>query len=264
MSDGLRVGFAGAGFIAGVHAAILAADARVSVAAVFDPDPQAAALFGLKTGARVLPDIDLLLGDVDALYICTPNALHAGLAVVALDAGLHVFSEKPMATSLAGAQAVHDAAMRARGVYQVDFNRRFAPVYAELKRRIDGGALTPRSALLKMNRGERQRPAWTGDASISGGFLYETPVHMLDLARFLFGEVEEVFVRARRSIYDELDDFSMLLTFVGGMSATLAPPPMRRGSFRSSGWRCTGSTRPPPARRWSASRSQPRLGSRRR
>jgi myo-inositol 2-dehydrogenase/D-chiro-inositol 1-dehydrogenase len=224
MTDGrVRIGFAGAGFIANVHAGILAADPRVRVATVFDANPQAAALFALRHGVAVAPSLDDLLRAIDALYICTPNASHAAIAVRALHSGLHVFSEKPMATSLEDARAVHSAATRATGsVYQAGFNRRFALVYKELKARIASGALTPTSALLKMNRGELQRPAWTGDAAISGGFLYETPIHMLDLARHLFGEPAEVICRARTTVYDQLDDFSMLFTFASGMSAVLA------------------------------------------
>lgn len=221
MADVLRVGFAGAGFIANVHAGILAQDARVRVRAVHDPDAHAAALFALKWGAHALPSDGDLLSECDALYICTPNALHAALAVRALGAGLHVFSEKPMATSVADAERVRDAAEGGRGVYQVGFNRRFASVYVALKERIASGALVPASALLKMNRGELQRPAWTGDPAVSGGFLYETPVHMLDMARHLFGEVAEVVVRARRTVNEQLDDFSMLFTFASGMTATL-------------------------------------------
>jgi len=221
MGDALRVGFAGAGFIANVHAAILAGDARVRVHAVHDPDAQAAALFALRLGALTVPSDDDLLADCDALYICSPNALHAALAVRALGAGLHVFSEKPMATSLEDAERVRTAADGARGVYQAGFNRRCASVYVALKGRVASGALAPVSALLKMNRGELQRPAWTGDASVSGGFLYETPVHMLDMARHLFGEVNDIVVRARSTVYDQLDDFSVLLTFASGVTATL-------------------------------------------
>ncbi len=220
--DTLRIGFVGAGFIAGVHAEVLARDPRVRVHAVIDPDLQRVTTFALNTGATVVPSLDDLLGDVDALYICTPNALHADVAVHALDAGVSVFSEKPMATSLDGARAVLDAASRARGVYQAGFNRRFAGVYRELKHRIASGDLVPTSALLKMNRGELQRPAWTGDPLISGGFLYETPIHMLDLVRHLFGDPAEVVCRARASVYGQLDDFSILFTFASGVSAVLA------------------------------------------
>ena len=220
--DTLRIGFVGAGYIAGVHADILARDPRVQVSGVFDPDLPRVAAFALKTGAVVAPSLDDLIGDIDALYICSPNATHADIAMRALGAGIHVFSEKPMATSLEAARAVLDASRRARGVYQAGFNRRFASVYRELKMRIAERGLVPTSALLKMNRGELLRPAWTGDPLISGGFLYETPIHMLDLARFLFGEPVEVVCRARTTVYDQPDDFSMLFTFAEGMSAVMA------------------------------------------
>ena len=220
--DTLRIGFAGAGFIAGVHAGVLARDPRVRVHAVIDPDLQRVTAFALNTGATVVPSLDDLLGEVDALYICTPNALHADVAVHALAAGVAVFSEKPMATSIDAARAVLDAAQRARGVYQAGFNRRFAGVYRELKHRITSGDIVPTSALLKMNRGELQRPAWTGDPLMTGGFLYETPVHMLDLVRYLFGDPAEVVCRARATVYDQLDDFSMLFGFDSGVSAVLA------------------------------------------
>ncbi|HYM16359.1 MAG TPA: Gfo/Idh/MocA family oxidoreductase [Dehalococcoidia bacterium] len=222
MSGPLRVGFIGAGFIAGVHAGILARDARVRVATVHDPDARTAAAFALRTGAVAAPTADELIDSSDAVYVCTPNALHAEAAVRALAAGRHVFSEKPMATSLADAERVAEAAERARGVYQVGFNRRFAGVYRELTAQIASGALTPTSALFKMNRGELQRPAWTGDATISGGFLYETPVHMLDLVRVLLGDPVEVLCRARSTVYAQPDDFSMLFTFASGASAVLA------------------------------------------
>jgi len=127
-----------------------------------------------------------------------------------------------MATSLEDAQAVLAAAERSSGAYQVGFNRRFAGVYKELKRLIATGDISPTSALMKMNRGELQSPAWTGDAAASGGFLYETPIHILDMARFLFGEPADVICRARATVYDQADDFSMLLTFASGMSAVLA------------------------------------------
>lgn len=222
MTAPVRIGFIGAGFIAGIHAGLLGTDRRVTVACVHDPDDRAAAAFALKTGAAVAPSSGDLIDAVDSVYVCSPNALHADVAVRALSAGLHVFSEKPMATSLEDARRVAAAARTGRGVYQVGFNRRFASVYRALKERVDSGALTPTSALLKMNRGELRRPAWTGDPAISGGFLYETPVHILDLIRHLFGDPTEVIVRARATVYDQLDDFSMLFTFPSGMSAVLA------------------------------------------
>jgi len=218
----IRIGFAGAGHIANVHARVLIPDPRVRVHAVFDPDVARASLFAEKTGAMAVASLDELLASIDALYICNPNALHARLACQALDAGLHVFSEKPMATTLDDARSVHASAQRAPGVYQAGFNRRFASVYKELKRLLETGELTALSALLKMNRGDLREPAWTGDPAVSGGFLYETPIHMLDMVRHLFGEPKEVVCKGRAAVYGQLDDFSMLLSFEGGMSVAFA------------------------------------------
>jgi myo-inositol 2-dehydrogenase/D-chiro-inositol 1-dehydrogenase len=216
----VRIGFAGAGFIAGVHAGVLAALPDVRVSAVLEPDEARAHAFEARTGARPLPSYEALLEESDAVYICVPNTLHAGLAVEALDADRHVFSEKPMATTLADASGVRAAAGRSDAVYQVGFNRRFAPVYRDLKGRIESGELAPRWGHVKMNRGELQRPRWVDDTSLTGGFLYETPVHVFDLACWLFGPLDEVVCRAAQTAYRELDDFAMLLTFRSGLTAT--------------------------------------------
>ena len=216
----LRVGFAGAGFIAGVHADVLEKLSDVEVTAFVEPHEGRGREFASKTGARPVSSLDALLRECDAVYVCVPNALHAEVAVTALEAGKHVFSEKPMATTLADAQRVHAAAQRSEGVYQVGFNRRFAPVYQAVKERIETGELSPRWAHMKMNRGELQQPPWVADTSLTGGFLYETPIHALDLATWLFGPVEEIVCRAAQTASDQLDDFAMLLTFASGLTAT--------------------------------------------
>ena len=57
---------------------------------------------------------------------------------------------------------------------------------------------------------------------MTGGFLYETPIHMFDMMRFLFGEVESLHAIGSRHEYRETDDFSVLLKFANGLHATLA------------------------------------------
>jgi myo-inositol 2-dehydrogenase/D-chiro-inositol 1-dehydrogenase len=73
-----------------------------------------------------------------------------------------------------------------------------------------------------MNRGELLKPVWTGDPSVTGGFLYETPIHMFDMMRFLFGEIASLQAIGSSHEYREVDDFSVLLKFANGMHATLA------------------------------------------
>ena len=217
----LNIGFLGAGYIAGVHASILACDERVQVAAVYDLDKTHAKQLASSAGAQVAHSVAEVLALCDTIYITTPNTQHTELAILAVEERKHVFCEKPMATSIADAQRVLKAAKKSKAVFQVGHNRRFAPVYAELKRMLTE-THRPHSAHIKMNRGELLKPEWVGDPRITGGFLYETPIHMFDMVRFLFGEVTTLQAVGSKHEYEETDDFSVLLTFENGMHGTLA------------------------------------------
>ncbi|HEY2961759.1 MAG TPA: Gfo/Idh/MocA family oxidoreductase [Pyrinomonadaceae bacterium] len=217
----LKVGIIGAGYIGGVHAGILARDERVQVAAVHDVDQQRAARLARAHDGRIASTSTELIDNCDAVYITTPNTQHVALALAALDAGKHVFCEKPLAISISDAKSVYTKATNSQSVFQVGHNRRFAPVYSTLKQLLSE-THTPHSAHVKMNRGELLNPVWTGDASITGGFLYETPIHMFDMMRFLFGEIESLHAIGSQHEYKEIDDFSVLLKFASGLHATLA------------------------------------------
>jgi myo-inositol 2-dehydrogenase / D-chiro-inositol 1-dehydrogenase len=191
----LRIGIAGAGYAGEMHAGVLIKDERVEV--------------------RIGPSASFgeLLDWCDAMYITTTNARHAPLALEALAAGKHVFCEKPMATTVADALRVFNAANASNKIFQVGHNRRFAPVYKRLKELLSQSP--PHTAHIKMNRGELLKPAWTADDSVTGGFLYETPIHMFDMTRFQFGEIAALNARLSGP-----NDFSMLVEFASGMHAT--------------------------------------------
>lgn len=191
----LRIGIASAGYAGQMHAEVLRQDERVEVRMASSPD------FG-----------DLLKSS-DAIYITTINARHASLALEALAQGKHVFCEKPMATSVNDAMAVLEAANASNKVFQVGHNRRFAPVYKRLKELLVENP--PHTAHIKMNRGELLKPVWTGDNAVTGGFLYETPIHMFDMMRFQFGEIVSLDARLSGP-----NDFSVLVEFASGMHAT--------------------------------------------
>ena len=216
----MRVGIIGAGYIAGVHAGILASDERVKIVAVHDVAGECAEHLARAHDAVVASTSDEVIERADAVFITTPNTRHVPLAIAAVDAGKHVFCEKPLATTIAEAEAVFAKAQHSKGLFQVGFNRRFAPVYATLKQLL--AEQRPHSAHVKMNRGELLKPVWTGDPEVTGGFLYETPIHMFDMMRFLFGEIESLHAVGSTHEYKEVDDFSVLLKFAGGMHATLA------------------------------------------
>src|SRR5208282_2988524 len=90
----LKIGFAGAGYISGVHKKNLAHDERVEIVSTFDLDPA-------RSDAASL---DETLEKSDAIYVTAPNTKHVELALRAIAAGKHVFCEKPMATNMADAE----------------------------------------------------------------------------------------------------------------------------------------------------------------
>ena len=224
----LKVGFLGAGYIAGVHASILARDERVQIAAVYDVSRSRAKDLARSSGTEVAHSVAEVLALCDTVYIATPNTQHTELAVLAAEERKHVFCEKPMATTLADAARVLKASGKTDRVFQVGHSRRFAPVYVELKALISESR-RPHSAHIKMNRGELLNPGWVGDAAITGGFLYETTIHMFDMMRFLFGDIKSMQAIGSKHEYAEIDDFSALLQFQNGMHATLA-------SSADAGW----------------------------
>jgi len=217
----IEIGMIGAGEIAQTHAGILSADSRVRIGTVFDTIPARAEALAVRLGAHLARNIEEVLEKNQAVFICTPNTTHTHLALQAVTAGKDVFCEKPFALTLNSAREVRDAVRKAKVHFQVGHNRRFALVYKALQQAIRDGRLLPLSVHAKMNRGELVHPPWVGDGKFTGGFLYETPVHIFDLMRFFFGDVEWVQVAARAHQNQELDDFSILLSFESGLQATL-------------------------------------------
>jgi len=217
----IKIGIIGSGYIAGVHATILARDERVKVSSVYDVIADRAQQFARAHDATVTASANEVIERSDAVFITTPNTRHVPLALAAINAGKHVFCEKPLATTIEDAETVFEKAQRSDSIFQIGHNRRFAPVYATLKRYLSE-THRPHSAHVKMNRGELLNPEWTGDPEVTGGFLYETPIHMFDMMRFLFGEIESLHAIGSSHEYNEIEDFSVLLKFANGMHATLA------------------------------------------
>ena len=214
MSNAIKVGFIGAGHIATTHLRILSKDPRARIAGVYDVAEERAH----ATGAEVFETPEALLDAVDAVYITLPNRLHAAHALAALERRKHVFCEKPMAVTAEDADSVFEAAAKVGVVFQVGHNRRFAPAYQRVKAAL--ADLEPLCAEFKMNRGELENPAWTADDSVTGGYLFETPIHIFDMAAFLMGPVVEVTAHAQQVVYPTLDTFTALFRFASGRSAS--------------------------------------------
>lgn len=218
--DKVKIGIIGLGYIGNVHGRIYARDERAEIAALYDIIPERSEQASRSIGGRVCSSREELLESCDAVLVCTPNKTHLEIAKAGIEAGKHVFCEKPFSIGIPAAQELLDAANASAKVFQVGHNRRYAPVYAKLKELL--GQDKAHSAHIKMNRGELKNPVWTGDVNVTGGFLYETTIHLFDMMRFQFGEIAELVAYGSQHEYPELDEFSIIFKFKNGFHCTFA------------------------------------------
>ncbi len=211
MTAVLRAGVAGAGVFGGYHARKYAEADGVELVGIYDRGTGRAEVLGESIGARVFLEgrWDEFIGQIDVLTIAAPAVAHASLAVRALEAGVHVYVEKPIASSIQEAVAILEAARDADRVVACGHQERI--VFQEM-----GLFSTPE----KPTRVEAVRKGpWTGrsdDVSV----VLDLMIHDLDLALALSGE-EAARVTARgRSVESALsDETSAEIVFPGGMVA---------------------------------------------
>ena len=198
----IRLGLIGCGRVAETrHLPALARVAGARVVAAADVDPAAlervAGRFGIE---RRHADFRALLREeeLDAVAVCVPPRLHAEVALAALDAGRHLFVEKPLALRLEDCDRLIQSA-RASGVKAtVGFNLRWHRLVREARRVLRRGELGELRMLRSVFTaracgGEGQTPAWRARPEEGGGALFDLGVHHFDLLAFLLEDrVEEV------------------------------------------------------------------------
>ncbi len=196
-----RVGLVGTGMMATTHANSYQQIPNAEVTAVASLDDDRAAFAEEHApGAAVYGDAEEMMDDADVTMvdICTPTPVHPPLVEAAADRGFAVFSEKPMARTMAEADAMIDAVIDADVPYMTGHVLRYFPEYVEAKRRIDAGEIGTPGTL----RAERLSPpptygtrSWFGDKDQSGGVLLDMAIHDFDFLRWVVGDVERVFTR---------------------------------------------------------------------
>jgi 1,5-anhydro-D-fructose reductase (1,5-anhydro-D-mannitol-forming) len=160
--------------------------------------PGSSEAFARRHGApHTYKDLDALLADDDigAVWIASPTDLHCEQALRALEAGKHVLVEKPMATSVGDAEAMAAAARSARTLTAVGFQHRFNPSHQRLRELVRTNALGDLVyfRLHQFIKAEALPTPWRQDPGRSGGWaVNDLGTHVLDLARFLVGEIEVV------------------------------------------------------------------------
>lgn len=183
----VRVGVVGAGAFA--RSMLMPPVSRIAdIVAIATATGVSARSSATRFGAALAttdPEDVLHSPDVDAVIIATRHDSHAAYVTAALDAGKHVFVEKPLALTEQELQVVETAAANSSGVLMVGFNRRFAPLTVQLKQALAGRG--PLLITCRVNAGRLPAHHWTKDPFAGGGRIVGEACHFVDLASFLAG-----------------------------------------------------------------------------
>lgn len=183
----VRIGLIGTGRIGTSHAEIIARRVHsTELVAVADPRPGAAAELAARLGARgeISPEAILDADDIDAVVIAAASTAHADLIVAAAGAGKHVFCEKPAGMSLVEIDRGREATADAGVVFQVGFNRRFAPDFRAAHDAIVDGRIGSVQLMRSLTRDAGTGPANPGDVPPWTIFT-QTLIHDFDTLNWL-------------------------------------------------------------------------------
>lgn len=188
----IQVGIIGCGAIAKYHVEGLRKNG-VAVRALADTSMDAMQAFSAPD-VRLFSDPMSLLdsGCVNAIIVCTPPSSHEAIAVAALQRGISVLCEKPLAHTIAAGKAIAAAMRASTGIFMLGFRHRFIPAIARIKALLDAEVIGPVVFLNNIFCGPSFNMAgrWFSDKAISGGgVLMDTSSHSIDLFRFLAGEI---------------------------------------------------------------------------
>ncbi|HIB16203.1 MAG TPA: Gfo/Idh/MocA family oxidoreductase [Candidatus Lambdaproteobacteria bacterium] len=209
----LRIGIVGWGFMGKMHFRCYKSDTNVEVTAICDADAKqlqnSSGVAGNISGAEddldlsniaLYSDLSKMLAEekLDALSIASPTFLHASQTIEALNAGVHVFCEKPMALNSGDCREMAEVAKQSGKTLQIGHCIRFWPEYVQAKEIIDsqkyGKVLAATFQRLSLT------PTWSWDNCFldgkrSGGAMLDLHIHDTDYVQYVFGMPKEVFSR---------------------------------------------------------------------
>ncbi|WP_196594266.1 inositol 2-dehydrogenase [Pectinatus sottacetonis] len=193
----INIGIIGIGRIGRVHGESITKFVKnAKIKAVADPflnedGKKWAASLGIE---NTYTDYKKILADKDisAVLICASTDTHAPISIEAINAGKHVFCEKPIDHSVKKIEEVMDIVKRSGLKYQVGFNRRFDHNFKAIKDAVDAGKIG-KQQIIKITSRDPEAPP-IEYVKVSGGIFFDMTIHDFDMVRYLSGsEVDEVF-----------------------------------------------------------------------
>jgi predicted dehydrogenase len=211
MTKTIRAGVAGGGVFGGYHARKYASLEGVTLKAVFDPDETRAHALADQLGAEAFGDYRSFLDAIDVVTVASPAVTHAAMAIEALDAGKHVYVEKPIATTREDAQAVIAAASRNGRVLSCGHQERV--VFRAM------GLLDAAEQPLRLQA--VRRGTFSGRAMDVSSVL-DLMVHDLDLALMLTRSYPvEIRAKGKKLHGDQFDEVTTEIVFEDGLVVDL-------------------------------------------
>lgn len=218
----IRFAVVGCGHIGKRHAEMIVRDAGAELVALCDIRSKGE--LGIEAyDVPFFPSLNELLQadlEVDVINICTPNGLHAGMAIQAIESGHHVVIEKPMALTLQDAEKVVYTSLRYQKQAFCVMQNRYSPPSIWIKEMVDSGRLG-NIYMVQLNcywnRDNRYYKAggWHGDALLDGGTLFTQFSHFIDIMYWLFGDICHIQAKFADFNHQNLTAFedSGLITF---------------------------------------------------
>jgi myo-inositol 2-dehydrogenase / D-chiro-inositol 1-dehydrogenase len=231
----LRFAVLGAGRIGQVHARAIASVPGAELAAIAEPNPQAAEAARAAFGCEIRSiDACAAADDIDAVVICTPTNTHADLIEQFARAGKKVFCEKPVDLEVARVKQALEVVKAESGTLMVGFQRRFDPDFMALKAAIDAGRIGKVEMITLTSRDPGPPPY--DYIKVSGGIFKDMTIHDFDVARWLLGEEVHTVMAAASVLTDpeigalgDYDSINVILTTASGKQCTITNT--RRASY---------------------------------
>ncbi len=194
----MRVGIVGVGFMGSTHA-MGWAETDAIIAGFTAKPVRLAEPIAAEFGAKVYPDFEALLEDVDIVDICTPTFLHHEMVLRAAQAGKQIVCEKPLSLTVEQGREMVSACRKVGVKLLVGHVVRFFPEYAAAKSMVESGQIG-KPAVLHLGRKsfhpKKTTDNWFLDDEKSGGMIQDLMVHDFDYARWIAGDVVRVFAKS--------------------------------------------------------------------
>jgi UDP-N-acetyl-2-amino-2-deoxyglucuronate dehydrogenase len=231
MKKAFGIGIVGTGAIAIKHAQAIGSLENAHLIGLFNPNPLSADKAKSKFSVPVFTDWEefISLSGLDVVCICTPSGMHLEPAFKSIQAGKHVFVEKPIEVTLDRADQLIQAADTHRVKLGVVFQNRFSPDYIRFNDAVKAGVfgrILMGNAAINWFRDAAYYSSsqWKGTLTYDGGgALINQAIHTLDLLLEVMGEVDSVFGKVKTTLYPiEGEDLgAALVNFKSGAMGTI-------------------------------------------